>query len=53
MWVIRAYALARISQQFFDEEVNMSLSGWHQKAVHAAALKTFSPPSFIKFEVPS
>ena len=24
-WLLGAYALARISQQFFDEEVNMSL----------------------------
>jgi ATP-binding cassette subfamily B protein len=40
-WLLGAYALARVSQQFFDEGSEYIFVRVAQKAVHAAALKTF------------
>jgi ATP-binding cassette subfamily B protein len=40
-WLLGAYALARVSQQFFDEGSEYVFVRVAQKAVHAAALKTF------------
>ena len=40
-WLLGAYAIARISQQFFDEGSEYVFVRVAQKAVHAAALKTF------------
>jgi ATP-binding cassette, subfamily B, heavy metal transporter len=40
-WLLGAYALARVSQQFFDEGSEYVFVRVAQKAVHAAALRTF------------
>src|SRR6056300_127492 len=40
-WLLGAYALARVSQQFFDEGSEYVFVRVAQKAVHNAALKTF------------
>ncbi len=40
-WLLGAYALARISQQFFDEGSEFVFVRVAQKAVHGAALTTF------------
>ncbi len=40
-WLLGAYALARVSQQFFDEASEYVFVRVAQKAVHNAALKTF------------
>ena len=40
-WLLGAYALARVSQQFFDEGSEFVFVRVAQKAVHGAALTTF------------